>query len=123
MFRCRLFPGQSSQGYMDESNSSRSRDQVMVNRSVEPATGRMPKKGSVRARRRSSACSGQCARCRFGSATARTNGYMNRTLPALDQMEKIALLIPTEPARKKLGFSGVGFSNGSEEDDLIAQME
>jgi hypothetical protein len=39
--------------------------------------------------------------------------YMNRTLPTRDQMEKIALIIPTEPVRKKLGFSGVGFSNGS----------
>jgi len=50
--------------------------------------------------------------------------YMNRTLPTRDQMEKIALIIPTEPVRKKLGFSGVGFSNGSEEEeDLIASME
>ena len=30
--------------------------------------------------------------------------YMNRTLPTRDQMEKIALIIPTEPARKKLGI-------------------
>ena len=37
--------------------------------------------------------------------------YMNRTLSTRDQMEKIALIIPTEPVRKKLGFSGVGFSN------------
>jgi len=48
---------------------------------------------------------------------------MNRTLPTRDRIEKIALIIPTEPARKKLGFSGVGLSNGSEEEDLIASME
>jgi hypothetical protein len=34
-------------------------------------------------------------------------------------MEKIGLIIPTEPARKKLGFSG----NGSEEENVIASME
>jgi hypothetical protein len=49
--------------------------------------------------------------------------YMNRTLPTRDQMEKIALIIPTEAARKKLGFSAVGFCNGSEEEDVIATME
>jgi hypothetical protein len=49
--------------------------------------------------------------------------YLNRTLPTRAQMEKIALIIPTEPARKKLGFSDVGFSNGSEEEDLVAGME
>jgi len=49
--------------------------------------------------------------------------YMNRTLPTRDQMEKIALIIPTEPARKKLGFSEIGFSNDGEEEDLVASME
>jgi len=49
--------------------------------------------------------------------------HKNCTLPTRDQMEKIALIIPIEPARKKLGFSGIGSSNGSEEDDLIASME
>src|SRR5215831_17817325 len=39
--------------------------------------------------------------------------YMNRSLPTRGQMEKIALIIPTEPARKRLGFS----NNGSEEED------
>ena len=38
-------------------------------------------------------------------------------------MEKIALIIPTQPARKKLGFSRVGFSNGSEDEELIVNME
>jgi hypothetical protein len=49
--------------------------------------------------------------------------YMNRTLPTRRQMEEIALIIPTEPARKKTGFSGVGVSNGSEGEDLITHME
>ena len=49
--------------------------------------------------------------------------YRNRTLPTRDQTEKIALTIPTEPARKKLGFSPLGFSNDSEEEDLIETME
>jgi hypothetical protein len=35
---------------------------------------------------------------------------------------EIALIIATELARKKIGFSGVGF-NCSEEEDLIARME
>ena len=49
--------------------------------------------------------------------------YLNRTLPTRRQMEEIALILPTEPARKKLGFSRVGFSNGLEEEDLISRME
>jgi len=49
--------------------------------------------------------------------------YMNRTLPTRDQMEKIALIIPTAPARRRAGFSGVGFRNESEEEDVIASME
>ena len=49
--------------------------------------------------------------------------YLNRTLPTRRQMEEIALIIPTEPVRKKMGFSGLGFSNGSEEEDLIAPLE
>src|SRR5262244_1827333 len=49
--------------------------------------------------------------------------YMNRTLPTRDQMEKIALIVPTEPARKKLGFSGIGFGNESEDEDLVATTE
>ena len=49
--------------------------------------------------------------------------YMNRTLPTRDQMEKIALIIPTEPARKKLGFSGIGFGAGLEKEELIVHTE
>ena len=39
--------------------------------------------------------------------------YMNRTLPTRDQIKKIALIIPSEPTRKKLGFSAVGFGSRS----------
>lgn len=49
--------------------------------------------------------------------------YMNRTLPTRAQMERIALIIPTEPARKKVGFSEVGFNNSSQEEDAIAKLE
>ena len=49
--------------------------------------------------------------------------YLNRTLPTRTQMEKIALIIPTEPVRKKMGFSGLGLSNGSEVEDLITPIE
>ena len=49
--------------------------------------------------------------------------YMNRALPTRDQMEKIALIIPNEPARRRTGFAGVGFSNESDAEDLIVNME
>ena len=49
--------------------------------------------------------------------------YMNRTLPTRDQMEKIALIIPSEPARKRTGFASVGFSNEPDDEEVIANME
>lgn len=49
--------------------------------------------------------------------------YMNRTLPTRDQMERIALIIPTEPARKRAGFPGIGFSNSAEEEEDTANAE
>ena len=49
--------------------------------------------------------------------------YMNRTLPTRNQMEKIALIIPTEPARKKVGFSGIGSDDDLEETEAIATVE
>jgi len=51
--------------------------------------------------------------------------YLNRVLPTRTQMERIALIIPNEPARKRAGFSEVGFSNEneSEEDEVIANLE
>jgi hypothetical protein len=39
-------------------------------------------------------------------------------------MEKIALIIPTQPVRKPAGFTGAGFAVTSEEDEeVIATME
>lgn len=49
--------------------------------------------------------------------------YMNRTLPTRAQMERIALIIPTEPARRRTGFSGIGFSNDSEDEDLLTTVD
>src|ERR1044071_7760569 len=49
--------------------------------------------------------------------------YLNRTFPTPSQMERIALIIPTQPARRRAGFNGLGFSNESEEEDLIVNME
>jgi hypothetical protein len=36
--------------------------------------------------------------------------YCDRTVPTRWEMEKIALVIPTSPARKPAGFGGLGFS-------------
>ena len=49
--------------------------------------------------------------------------YLNRTLPTRDQMERIALIIPTEPARKRAGFSRIGFNGDSEDEEMISSME
>jgi hypothetical protein len=52
--------------------------------------------------------------------------YLNRTLPTRQQMEKMALIIPTRPARKVTGFSGTGFvsrSEADEEDEVAALAE
>jgi hypothetical protein len=46
--------------------------------------------------------------------------YLSRVLPTRAQMERIALIIPSEPARKKAGFSSLGFAEGLEEDELAA---
>ena len=50
--------------------------------------------------------------------------YLNRTLPTRSQMEKIALIIPSEPARRPAGFSGNGFAvdaeDSSEDDEALA---
>jgi hypothetical protein len=37
------------------------------------------------------------------------SAFCNRTLPTRYEMEKIALVIPTSPARKPTGFRGAGF--------------
>jgi hypothetical protein len=36
--------------------------------------------------------------------------FSSKTVPTREQMEKIALIIPTKPARKPSGFAGIGFA-------------
>ena len=46
--------------------------------------------------------------------------FSNKTVPTRQQMENIALIIPTKPARKRAGFKGAGFtgeSQGEETED------
>ena len=58
-------------------------------------------------------CYGQFRPVRF--KVRECTAFCSRTLPTRYEMEKIALVIPTSPARKPTGFRGVGFSQeGSE---------
>jgi len=63
--------------------------------------------------------------CAFGPmrklpfAVRECTDYLNRTLPTRSQMEKIALIIPTEPARKLAGFTRAGFSPAQEDDEEV----
>lgn len=43
--------------------------------------------------------------------------FSNKTVPTREQMENIALIIPTKPARKRTGFTGVGFAGKEATDD------
>lgn len=43
--------------------------------------------------------------------------FSSKNVPTREQMEKLALLIPTRPARKKTGFAGVGFAGEQTEDE------
>jgi len=36
--------------------------------------------------------------------------FNNKNVPTREQMERLALIIPTPPARKRAGFAGVGFT-------------
>jgi hypothetical protein len=49
--------------------------------------------------------------------------FSNKTVPTREQMEKIALIIPTKPARKPSGFSSAtGFTGESPaEDDHVEE--
>ena len=49
--------------------------------------------------------------------------YLNRVIPTRAQMERIALIIPTEPARKKAGFTGVGFLDELDDEDICVTEE
>jgi len=43
--------------------------------------------------------------------------FSNKNLPTRAQMEDIALIIPTKPARKPSGFAGVGFAGKEAAED------
>jgi hypothetical protein len=40
--------------------------------------------------------------------------FSNKNVPTREQMENIALIIPTKPARKRTGFTGTGFGGEQE---------
>jgi hypothetical protein len=44
--------------------------------------------------------------------------FNNKNLPTREQMEKLALIIPTKPARKRTGFSGVGFASDEQAGEI-----
>ena len=46
--------------------------------------------------------------------------FSNKNLPTRAQMEDIALIIPTKPARKSTGFAGIGFAG---EGDVQAEED
>jgi hypothetical protein len=51
--------------------------------------------------------------------------FSNKNVPTREQMENIALIIPTKPARKATGFRGSSFSaeQESEEEDTVSIEE
>ena len=49
--------------------------------------------------------------------------FSNKNVPTRDQMERIALIIPTKPARKPSGFASIGFAGEEETDDSADEQE
>jgi|ERR1700733_1224723 len=54
--------------------------------------------------------------------------FSSKNVPTREQMEKLALIIPTQPARKRTGFAGVGFAGQpqteeAEDEELISMPE
>ena len=53
--------------------------------------------------------------------------FSNKNVPTREQMENIALIIPTKPARKRSGFAGVGFAGEEatedQDDELVSINE
>ena len=56
---------------------------------------------------------------------AECTDYIDRTVPTRWEMEKMAILINVEPARKLIGFDrGIGFAPQlEEEEDIVSTME
>jgi len=55
---------------------------------------------------------------------AECTDYADRTVPARWEMEKVALIINVEPARKQIGFeSAIGFRAPDNEEDAVSRME
>jgi hypothetical protein len=48
-------------------------------------------------------------------AVCECSHFRSSITPTPQQMEDIALIIPTEPARKRAGFAGIGFGTSAEE--------
>ncbi len=42
--------------------------------------------------------------------------FSNKNVPTREQMESMALIIPTKPARKPSGFAGIGFAGEEEQE-------
>jgi len=55
-------------------------------------------------------------------AVCECSHFRSSITPTPQQMEDIALIIPTQPARKSAGFAGIGFGTESEEvlDECVA---
>jgi hypothetical protein len=48
--------------------------------------------------------------------------FSNKNVPTREQMEKIALIIPTKSARRSWGFAGIGFAGEQETEDLDGEL-
>jgi len=70
-----------------------------------------------------------CCFSRFRSVpfkVADCTDFSNKNVPTREQMEKIALIIPTKPVRKRSGFVGTGFAGeqeAEEEEESISVAE
>jgi hypothetical protein len=49
--------------------------------------------------------------------------FSNKTVPTREQMENIALIIPTKPARKRAGFKGAGLMGEQQVDETTEETE
>jgi hypothetical protein len=49
--------------------------------------------------------------------------FSNKNVPTREQMENIALIIPTRPARKRAGFKRAGFEGESQAEDAMEEIE